>query len=53
MELAPHGGYILAAYAFATLVIGVLIVNALRDNRAQRRALAQLQDDAGRARLER
>ncbi len=50
VDLGPHGGYILAAYAFAAIVIGGLILNALRDNHAQRRALADLQNEAGRDR---
>lgn len=47
MDLGPHGGFILAAYAFTTLVVSGLILNALRDHRAQKRALSGLQDEAG------
>lgn len=40
MDLGPHGGFILAAYAFTGLVIAGLIAHAVLDHRAQRRALA-------------
>ena len=43
-------GFILGAYAFTALVVGGLILRALRDHRAQRRALAALQDGAARSR---
>lgn len=39
-----HAGFILAAYAFAGLVVAALILHAFLDHRAQRRALATLQD---------
>lgn len=48
MDLGPHGGFILGAYAFTALVVGGLILHALRDARAQRRALAAMQDDPAR-----
>lgn len=48
MDLGPHGGFILGAYAFTALVVGGLILQALRDGRAQRRALAAMQDDPAR-----
>lgn len=44
MDLGPHAAYILGAYAFAGLVVAWLILSAWRDNRAQRRALADLRD---------
>jgi heme exporter protein D len=47
MSLGPHAGYILGAYAFTALVIGGLIAHALRDHRAQKRALDSFQDGAG------
>ncbi|WP_026597047.1 heme exporter protein CcmD [Methylobacterium sp. 77] len=47
MALGPHGGFILGAYAFTALVIGALIWRSLIDHRAQKRALASLQGDAG------
>ncbi len=45
MDLGPHGGFILAAYAFTALVMAGLVLNALRDRHAQRRALRALGDD--------
>jgi heme exporter protein D len=39
MDLGSHGGFIVAAYAFTGLVITGLIGNAIRDRRAQLRAL--------------
>lgn len=48
MDLGSHGGFILAAYAFTALVVGALVLSAVRDRRAQARALAQLQPDARR-----
>ncbi|MBY0260032.1 heme exporter protein CcmD [Methylobacterium sp.] len=47
MMLGPHAGFILGAYAFTALVVGWLILHALRDHRAQARALAALQDGTG------
>jgi heme exporter protein D len=47
MNLGTHAGYIFGAYAFTALVVAGLIVHALRDHRAQKRALAGLQDGAG------
>ncbi|NEU11197.1 heme exporter protein CcmD [Methylobacterium sp. BTF04] len=46
-DLSPHAGFIVGSYAFTALVIGGLIVRALRDNRAQKRALAAFGDGAG------
>ncbi|WP_375410823.1 heme exporter protein CcmD [uncultured Methylobacterium sp.] len=48
MDLGSHGGFIVGAYAFTALVVGGLILHALRDARAQRRALAAMQDDPAR-----
>ncbi len=42
MDLGPHAGFILAAYAFTGLVIAGLIAHAILDHRTQRRALAAL-----------
>lgn len=47
MDLGPHAGFILGAYAFTALVIGGLIVSALLDQRAQKRSLATLQGESG------
>ncbi|GJE16408.1 heme exporter protein CcmD [Methylobacterium marchantiae] len=46
-SLGPHASFILGAYAFTALVIGILIWRSLSDHRAQKRALAILQGDAG------
>ena len=48
MDLAPHTGFILGSYAFTALVLGGLILNAIRDQRAQKRALTDA--SGGRAR---
>ena len=48
LDLGAHAGFIAGAYAFTALTIGGLILNAIRDHRAQRRALAALGDDRGR-----
>ncbi|MBW4976622.1 heme exporter protein CcmD, partial [Roseovarius mucosus] len=45
MDLGSHGGFILAAYAFTALVMVALVGNALRDRRAQRRALKGFGED--------
>jgi len=47
--LGPHAGFILAAYLAAAMIIGGLAAAILFDRRAQRRALASLeQRGAGR-----
>jgi heme exporter protein D len=38
-----HAGYIIASYAVTALVIGGLILRAVLDQRAQRRALSELE----------
>ena len=43
MALGPHGFFILAAYAVTALIVGGLIVRAMIDQRAQERALAELE----------
>ena len=48
LGLGAHAGFIVGAYAFTALAVGGLILNAVRDQRAQRRALAALGDDRGR-----
>ena len=48
MDLGSHGGFILASYAFTALVMGGLVLNAVRDRRAQARALARLQPETRR-----
>ena len=43
MELGPHGGFIMAAYAAGVLVILVLVMWVLADYRTQQRLLADLE----------
>jgi heme exporter protein D len=45
MDLGSHGGFILAAYAFTVIVMGALVGNAIRDRRAQLRALKGFGED--------
>ena len=44
-DLGSHGGFILASYAFTALVMAGLVLNAVRDRRAQLRALSRLQPE--------
>ncbi|GBU18412.1 MULTISPECIES: heme exporter protein CcmD [Methylobacterium] len=44
MDLGTHGGFILGAYGFTVLTLALLIGNAVRDRRAQERALAAFRD---------
>ena len=44
MDLGSHAGFILGAYGFTAFVIAALILNAVRDDREQKRALAALLD---------
>jgi heme exporter protein D len=43
MDLGPYAGFIVAAYAAALVVIGVLIGWIVADHRAQMRMLADLE----------
>ena len=43
MNLGPHAGFIIAAYAVAVLVIAALIGWVALDHRAQKRNLANLE----------
>jgi heme exporter protein D len=43
MDLGPHAGFILAAYAAALIVIGALIGWVVTDHRAQQRTLDDLE----------
>lgn len=43
MNLGPHAGFILAAYAVTSLVVAGLVVWVLADYRAQRRSLSDLE----------
>lgn len=48
-SLGPHAGFILASYAAVAIVLGWLTLAILLDHRAQKRALAALeQRGAGR-----
>lgn len=42
--LGPHGGFILAAYLATALILAGLAAAILLDRRAQRRALAELEE---------
>jgi heme exporter protein D len=44
-DLGPHGGFIVAAYAFTALVMAGLVGNAIRDRVAQRRALRRFGEE--------
>jgi heme exporter protein D len=41
--LGPHGAFIIASYAATILIVGGLILAAVLDQRAQKRALAELE----------
>jgi heme exporter protein D len=43
MDLGPHAGFIIAAYAMALAVVGGLITWIVVDHRAQLRILADLE----------
>jgi len=43
MDLGPHAGFILAAYAIALAVVGALIAWIVLDHRAQLRILEDLE----------
>jgi heme exporter protein D len=43
MELGPHAGFIVAAYATAAIVIGALVAWVVVDYRALARALAEIE----------
>ncbi|HEV2000860.1 MAG TPA: heme exporter protein CcmD [Xanthobacteraceae bacterium] len=47
MDLGPHAGFIVAAYATAVVVIGALVAWVVLDHRAQARALAELEAKGG------
>jgi heme exporter protein CcmD len=46
-ELGRHGGYILASYAAAVLILGALIFGAIHANRKARAALRDLEGRSG------
>lgn len=43
MNLGPHAGFIVAAYAIAIAVVGALVVWVIADSRAQKRTLEDLE----------
>jgi heme exporter protein D len=43
MDLAAHGGFIVAAYAAAAVVIALLVAWVIADHRIQRRAISALE----------
>ncbi|HEY5794818.1 MAG TPA: heme exporter protein CcmD, partial [Bosea sp. (in: a-proteobacteria)] len=42
-DLGPHAGFILASYAAVAVVLGGLMLAVTLDHRAQKRALAELE----------
>jgi heme exporter protein D len=52
MDLGPHAVFVATAYTVTALVIATLILRALLEHRAQRRALAALEGRGGRRRSE-
>jgi heme exporter protein D len=51
--LGPHAGFILAAYAAVAVVLGGLTLSVVLDHRAQKRALADLEQRGAGRRSER
>lgn len=43
MELGTHGGFIVAAYAAAAIVIALLVIWVVADHRMQRQAITALE----------
>jgi heme exporter protein D len=43
MDLGPHAGFIVSAYAAATMVVALLVLWVIGDHAAQKRALAELE----------
>jgi heme exporter protein D len=43
MDLGPHAGFIIGAYAIVTLVVAVLVIWVIADHMTQKRALADLE----------
>ena len=44
MNLGPHAGFIIAAYAAAVLAVAALAAWVIADHRAQRRTLKRLEE---------
>ena len=53
MDLGPHAFFIVAAYAATAIIVAGLVLRAVLDHRAQRRALAELEGRGMRRRSER
>ncbi len=53
LGLGPHGGFIVASYAAAVLIVGGLIVRAVVDHRLQKAALERLEAQGARRRSDR
>jgi heme exporter protein D len=43
MDLGAHGGFVVAAYATAALVIALLVIWVIADHRVQRRAISAME----------
>lgn len=43
MDLGPHAGFIVGAYAVAAAVVALLVLWVVADHAAQKRALAELE----------
>jgi heme exporter protein D len=52
-NLGPHAGFILASYAAVAVVLGGLVLATILDHRAQKRALADLEQRGAGRRSER
>lgn len=52
-NLGPHAGFILASYAAVAVVLGGLMLAVILDHRAQKRALADLEQRGAGRRSER
>lgn len=52
-HLGPHAGFILASYGAVAIVLGGLMLAVILDHRAQKRALAELEQRGAGRRSER
>jgi heme exporter protein D len=52
LDAGRHAAFIWAAYGAAALILAGLVLRAILDHRAQRRALARLEARAGEASLQ-
>ena len=51
--LGPHGGFIVASYAAAVLIVGGLILRTMIEHRSLQAALRRLEESGARRRSER